>query len=106
MIKADMLFIKDDNFYDQVNSDGKKVTGYELFFQLILNFKNKFNYTIHTFHESDKSIQFDFKSDYMINLKEYSSEKHIELYSSNESIEDFTEKFNYLKEIMNGMNIK
>lgn len=100
MIKVDMLFIKNDSFYDLIQN-GEKVTGYELFFKVISEFKNKFGYTIHTFHESDKSIQFNFKSDYMISLKEYSSERRIELYSSNESIEDFTERFNYLKEIIN-----
>lgn len=109
MIKADMIFINGKNFYNQVNSDNEKVTGYELFFQVILEFKIKFNYSIHSFNESEKLIQFNFKSDYAINLKEnsnISNTRYIELCSSNDSIENFVERFNYLKEIINKMNVR
>lgn len=92
--------------YDQVNLEGKKVTGYELFFQLILNFKNKFDYTIHTFYESDKQMSFSFKGDYTIYLERCSKERLVKLFSQSSNIEDFTERFNYLKEIINEMNIK
>jgi hypothetical protein len=103
MIKADILFIKNDKFYEQINKNKEGVTGYELFFQLVNDFKNNFNFVIHTLGESssEKCLYFNFKSDYIIYLKEYSNARYIELYSHNNSMEDFTTKFNYLKELVN-----
>lgn len=108
MIQADVLFIKNDNFYNQINYNGDQTTGYELFFQLIDEFKNKYNYSIHIFGESntEKYIYINFKSDYIIRLKECGNGRYIELYSHTNSIEDFTEKFNYIKNIISNMKIK
>lgn len=105
MIEADVLFIKDDKFYDQKDTNGNKITGYELFFRLINDFKNKFNYSIHTYHESNDTIQFSFKGDYIANLKKYNKGRYVELYSSGDNIDDFVEKFNYLKDKISEMNI-
>jgi len=100
MFQADIPFIKNDKFYDQVGINGEKVTGYELFFQIIEEFKNKFNLSIHVFGEVDKAIQISFKGDYLISLKDQGNKRYIELYFNNDSIEDFTEKYNYLKEMI------
>ena len=105
MISADILFIKRDNFYKQISINKEEITGYELLFQLIFDFKTKFNFTIHSFSESDKTIQFNFKGDYMINVKEYSNGRYVELYSHTDNLEDFTEKFNYLKHQISMMHI-
>jgi len=98
MIRANIPFVK-GNFYN-LKQKNEKVTGYEIFFQVLLNFRNRFNYSIRSFSKQNEIIEFSFVSPYGIRLKENYEEKYIELHSNSNNIEDFVEKFNYLEELV------
>jgi len=104
MIKADIFLTNRDRFYHIKTEDGKEITGYELFFLIIEEFKNKFNYTIHLFDKNDDNnlLYIIFKeADYTIRLNSCGNKYYLDLEADNDTIENFTERYNYLKEIIN-----
>jgi hypothetical protein len=103
MIKADIYFANSSTFYHLKTEDGKEVTGYEGLFLIIHEFKNKFNYTIHllNINNNNEEISIVFKEDdYTIKLSPCGNRYYLILEASKDSIENFTERYNHLKEIM------
>lgn len=101
MIKASKKFIKIDNFYDLKTSEGKDCTGYEVIFNIVLKFKEKYGFIIYTLHQDSKdNIQIVFKGDYWLSFKKYSDNWEYELTHERDNLDDFTEKFNFLIDLL------
>lgn len=101
MINADIYLTNRDEFYKLKTEEGKEISGYEVFFLIIEKFKNKFNYTIHSFGESNNNLHVNFKEvEYTIRLSPYGNKYYLVLEAYRDSIENFTERYNYLKEIV------
>jgi hypothetical protein len=101
MIKASKKFIKTDKFYDLKTADGKDCTGYEVIFNIILKFKEKYGFIIHILNQDSKdNIEVCFKGDYWLIFKKYSNDWEYELINGKDDLHDFTEKFNFLRELI------
>ncbi len=100
MIKADIFLANSKEFYHLQTDEGKEITGYEAFFLIIKEFKDKFNYTIHLFHKNNNDeISIVFKEDdYSIKLSPCGNNYYLILETDKDTIENFTERYNYLKE--------
>lgn len=101
MIRASNKFVKVDEFYDLKTEDGRNSTGYELIFNVILKFKEKYSFIIHTIHQDSKdNIKVVFKGDYWLYFNKCSNNWDYELIHEKDDLNDFTEKFNFLVDLL------
>lgn len=94
MINASITMYNKDKWYD--------IGGYDKLSNIVNEFKNFYNLTIHSIGEHEKTLSFSFKGDFALHftLGKYTNYT-VELYYSKSDINIFKEKYEKLTEIVN-----